>query len=216
MEKSIIRTIEGEDFVFDCRRVIYWPRRKILVAADLHWGKTQFLRNHGIAISDKVFEADLMRLSHIMDDYETDSFLVLGDLIHHEKSLSKGIIDKVAHFRHHNPCEMILVKGNHDRYVTFPESWGIVEEKDFYLDKFRFAHEFDSEILNFQFSGHIHPMLRLRAGFDEIRLPSFVLDEKLCLVPAFSHLTGGQDIKLTAGQEAIVVMEEGVEIFNKK
>ena len=215
MEKSLVKHIQDEEFVFDCRRVIYWPRKKVLLAADLHWGKTQFLRNHGIAISDSVFEADLLRLSQIMDDYETHSLIVLGDLIHHEKSLSKGIIEKVAMFRHHNPCEMVLVKGNHDRYVSFPESWGIVEEKDFYFEKFRFSHEFDPEILDFQFSGHIHPMLRLRAGHDSLRLPSFIVDEKFCLLPAFSHLTGGQDIKLKSGQDAIVVMEEGLEIFSR-
>jgi metallophosphoesterase superfamily enzyme len=140
MDKSLVKLIQDQEFVFDCRRAIYWPKRKILLAADLHWGKTQYLRQHGIAITDKVFESDLIRLSKIMDDYETDTLLILGDLIHHEKSLSKGIIDKVAHFRDHNPCELILVKGNHDRYTKFPPSWGIVEEPDFYIDHFSCYH----------------------------------------------------------------------------
>src|SRR5690606_21516758 len=106
MDQSLIRSIQENDFIFDCRRAIYWPRRKILIAADLHWGKTQYLRKHGVAITDKVFEGDLLRLSRLMDDYETNTLLILGDLIHHEEALSKGIIDKVAHFRHHNHCEL--------------------------------------------------------------------------------------------------------------
>lgn len=215
MDKSILRRIGNDDFIFDCRRAIYWPKRKILLAADLHWGKTQFLRQHGIAISDKVFESDLIRLSQIMDDYETDTLLVLGDLIHHEKSLSKGVIEKVAYFRHHNPCELVLIKGNHDRYTTFPESWGIVEEQDFYLDHFYFTHEYNSKLQHFQFAGHIHPMMRLSAGADQIRLPSYIIDEQFCLLPAFSHLTGGQDVKLRPGQSALVLLEDGIEIFSK-
>jgi DNA ligase-associated metallophosphoesterase len=215
MDKSLVKLIQDQEFVFDCRRAIYWPKRKILLAADLHWGKTQYLRQHGIAITDKVFESDLIRLSKIMDDYETDTLLILGDLIHHEKSLSKGIIDKVAHFRDHNPCELILVKGNHDRYTKFPPSWGIVEEPDFYIDHFYFCHEYNSKKKDFQFAGHIHPMLSLRAVNDFLRLPSYVLNPNFCLLPAFSHLTGGQDIRLKKGEEAIVLMEDGLDVFKK-
>ena len=215
MDTSVSYTIHDEEFIFDCRRAIYWPRYKILLTADLHWGKTQFLRDHGMAISDKVFEQDLLRLSHILEDYDTKTMLVLGDLIHHEKALSKGVIERVVHFRESYPCELLLVKGNHDRYTHFPDSWGIVEEKDFYFKDFYFCHDYDEEVNNFQFSGHIHPMMKLRSGSDLIRLPSFILDEKFCLLPAFSHLTGGQDMKLKKGQSALVLMEDGIEIFNK-
>ncbi len=216
MDKSVELTIGEDRFIFDCRRALYWPRRKVLLTADLHWGKTQYLRSHGVAISDRVFEADLRRLSQVMDDYETDSLLVLGDLIHHEKSLSKGVIEKVAHFREKNPCELVLIKGNHDRYTKFPEAWGIVEESEFTLDEFYFTHEHDSKKKRaFQFSGHLHPMLRLRAGFDELRLPAFILGDGFCYLPAFSHLTGGQDIRLAKNQKAVVLTEEGLEVFEK-
>jgi metallophosphoesterase superfamily enzyme len=150
-----------------------------------------------------------------MDDYETETLLILGDLIHHEKSLSKGIIEKVAWFRHHNPCELILVKGNHDRYTKFPESWGIVEENDFLIHDFYFSHEFVKNKNVYQFSGHVHPMLRLKAGFDVLRLPTFLLSDSFCLLPAFSHLTGGQDIKIEKGQMALVLMDDGMEEFKK-
>jgi DNA ligase-associated metallophosphoesterase len=215
MDKNILKMISDQEFVFDCRRTVYWQRKKILIAADLHWGKTQYLRNHGVAITDQVFEEDLMRLSRIMDDYETEVLLILGDLIHHEKSLSKGIVEKVAWFRHHNPCELVLVKGNHDSYAKFPESWGIVEEKDFYIGNFYFSHEYDAMKPGFQFSGHIHPMLKLSSGFDTLRLPSFILTEEYCLLPAFSHLTGGQDVKLEKGQTALVLVDEGLEEFKR-
>ncbi len=213
MDTSITRVIQGEEFIFDCRRALYWPRRKILVAADLHWGKTQYLRNHGIAISDKVFESDLDRLANLYRDYEISTFLVLGDLIHHERALSKGVIEKVGIFRDTYSSELVLVKGNHDRFTHFPDSWGIVEESDFYIDHFYFSHEHNPKVEDFQFSGHIHPMIRLSAGFDQLRLPGFVLDQKTCLLPAFSYLTGGQDIKIEKGQEAFVLMDDGIESF---
>ena len=213
MDRSLNLTIKDEEFIFDFRRAIYWPSRKILIGTDLHWGKTQFLRQNGIAISDDVFMADLKRLSSLFADYDVSTFLVLGDLLHHERALTKNLIEKVAWFRHEYPCELILVKGNHDRFANFPESWGIVEEASFYLKDFAFHHEMIKKEVKFQFSGHVHPMIRLRAGHDFMRLPSFIVSPKHCLLPAFSYLTGGQDVKLGAGEEAIVVTDESVERF---
>lgn len=215
MDQNLKFSIKDEEFIFDCRRAIYWPRRKILLAADLHWGKTQYLRQHGIAISDNVFEADLLRLSNLLQDYEVDSFVVLGDLIHHEQSLTKSIIHKVAEFRNKSPCELVLIKGNHDRYAVFPESWGIVEENDLKIEKFIFTHDYQPKYKDFQFAGHVHPMIKLRAGYDSLRLPSFMISERSCLLPAFSHLTGGQDIRIEKGQKAIVVMNDGLELFER-
>lgn len=215
MDSSLSLTLEDEEFIFDCRRTIYWPRRKIMLATDLHWGKTDFFQKHGIAIPDQVFEEDLKRLSQVINDYEVKTLVVLGDLIHHEKSLSHGLIERVAYFRENNPCELILIKGNHDRFAHFPESWGIVEEKDILIDQFYLVHEHKPKVKKFQFSGHIHPTMRFRSGSDQVRLPVFMVDERSCLVPAFSHLTGGQDLKLKEKQKAIAIMSDGLMLFEK-
>lgn len=215
MDKSLSLTIQDEEFIFDCRRTIYWPNEKILLATDLHWGKTTFLQQHGIAVPDKIFEEDLKRLSQVLQDYEVRTMVILGDLIHHEKSLGHGLIERVAHFRDQNPCELLLIQGNHDRFAHFPESWGIVEEKDFKLKNFYFTHEIKPKINQFQFSGHIHPMMKFRSGHDVLRLPVFSLREQSCLLPAFSHLTGGQDLKLNPLHKAIAVMPEGLMLFEK-
>ena len=215
MDQSFVTAILGEDFIFDCRRAIYWPRHKILIAADLHWGKTQYLRNHGMAISDRVFSADLQRLGSLYEDYDVRSFLVLGDLIHHEEALTHEVVERVARFRHDFPSELILVKGNHDRYTRFPDTWGIVEEKDFLFEDFYFCHDYNKKVKNFQFSGHIHPVFRFKAGPDLLSLPSFIVDQKFCLLPAFSYLTHGQAVSLKQGQKAVVVSEHGLDVFER-
>lgn len=215
MDQSFVTDIRGEDFIFDCRRAIYWPRQKVLIAADLHWGKTQYLRNHGMAISDKVFEADLSRLGSLYRDYDVRTLLVLGDLIHHEHALSSEVVEIVARFRHDHPSELILVKGNHDRFTRFPETWGIVEEKDFFFQEFYFCHDYNKKVKSFQFAGHVHPIFRFKAGPDLLSLPSFILDEKFCLLPAFSYLTSGQAISLKQGQKAVVVSEHGLDVFDR-
>ncbi|MES2528145.1 MAG: ligase-associated DNA damage response endonuclease PdeM [Bdellovibrionota bacterium] len=215
MDKSKSLLIGEEEFIFDCRRVIYWPRRKILMAADLHWGKTQYLRNHGIAVSDAVLDADLDRLGHVLEDYEVKSFIVLGDLIHHEAALSPAIISKIQNFREKYPVELVLVKGNHDRFTTFPPSWGIVEELSLNVDQFLLVHDRKTREKKYQFCGHVHPMMRLQSSVDSLRLPSFMLLDKACYLPAYSHLTGGKDMKLLKGEKALVLMPDGIELFER-
>jgi DNA ligase-associated metallophosphoesterase len=215
VDKRLSLTIQEDEFIFDCRRAIYWPDRKILLATDLHWGKTAYMQQHGIAISDKVFAADLERLSHALQDYDVQTLIVLGDLIHHEQALSKSVIDRVARFRHANPCELLLIKGNHDRNTKFPDSWGVVDENELVIGNYFFTHELNAKEKRFQFSGHIHPTMRFRSGHDQLRLPTFILSPKSCLLPAFSHFTGGQDMKLTKEQKAIALLEDGLMLFEK-
>lgn len=215
MDKSKGLLIQEEEFIFDCRRVIYWPARKILMAADLHWGKTQFLRNHGIAVSDAVLDADLERLTNAIGDYDVKSFIVLGDLIHHEAALSPAIVDKITRFRERSPVELILVKGNHDRYTKFPSQWGIVEENTLVVDNFLLVHDQKKREKRYQFCGHVHPMMKLTSSHDSLRLPSFMLLEKVCYLPAYSHLTGGKDMKLLKGEKALVLMPDGLELFER-
>jgi DNA ligase-associated metallophosphoesterase len=213
--RSVAFKLADEEFIFDYRRVIYWPKRKMLIAADLHWGKTAYLQKHGIAVSDRVLDNDLFRLTEVLKDYSVESFLVLGDLIHHERSLNRGIIQKIADFRNAQPCELILLKGNHDKFAHFPESWGIIEEHEFYIDRFLFHHEPHLTNEYFQFSGHLHPMFKIKSGVDLIRLPAFIIGSEFCYLPAFSQLTGGQDIRLLEKQKAVVVFDEGLEVFEK-
>lgn len=216
MDQSLGLMIQDNEFIFDYRRAIFWSQHRVLIVADLHWGKDQFLRSHGVAVSDEVMNADLSRLSALLHHYDPRTLLVLGDLIHHEKALTPQVIARIAHFRQSWPCELILIKGNHDRYTDFPMSWGIVEDSEFYFQDFLFSHEYHpKEKESFQFAGHIHPMMRLRAGHDQIRLPSFILRQRSCLLPAFSYLTGGQDMRLQKGERAILVMEEGIEMWER-
>jgi len=215
MDKNKSVLIQDEEFIFDCRRVIYWPRKKILLAADLHWGKTQYLRSHGIAVSDAVLDADLERLGNVFKDYEITTFMVLGDLVHHEAALSPEIIRKIAVFRHSHPLELLLVKGNHDRFTDFPSAWGIIEEKELVIEKFVFVHEQKKREKRYQFCGHIHPMMKLTSSIDSMRLPSFMLLDRLCYLPAYSHLTGGKDMKLLRGEKALVLMPDGLELFER-
>lgn len=213
--KSLNQKINSEEFIFDYRRAIYWPKEKILISTDLHWGKTTYMQKHGIPISDQVFDHDLKRLEALLKDYETSTFLVLGDLVHHEQSLTAPMMEKIAYFRHQQPCELLLIEGNHDRYAVFPESWGILTEKSFAHKDFYFTHDLKKKSPYYQFAGHLHPMLKFYSGHDSMRLPSFILTEKYCLLPAFSYFTGGQEVRLLEGHKGIAVTDEGLELFIK-
>jgi uncharacterized protein len=210
MDQKIIQTINKDKFVFDYRRAIFWPTRHLLIVTDLHWGKATFLQRYGIPVSEEIMDDDLQRLSALLNDYKAKTLLVLGDLIHHERSLTDMVVEKINIFRSANPCELILIKGNHDRYSIFPGSWGIIEEDFLSIDDFYFSHDFCTKTKSFQFFGHTHPTMRFSSGPDQLRLPVFIKGKKHCLLPAFSHLTGGESMKLKKGESAIAVLPDGL------
>lgn len=215
MDQSFRLALRNEEFIFDYRRAVFWPGKKILLATDLHWGKTSFFQRHGIAISDQVLDEDLLRLGQLIQDYKVETLIVLGDLIHHEKSINPWLTQKVLDFRHSHPCELILIKGNHDRYTEFPEAWGIVEENELRIGTFLMTHESQRRERSFQFSGHVHPTLKLRTSHDVLRLPAFIIKENACLLPAFSLLTSGQDVRLLKGEMGIGITENSLEVFRR-
>jgi metallophosphoesterase superfamily enzyme len=58
-------------------------------------------------------------------------------------------------------------------------------------DPFFFTHHPSEEEGCFNFSGHLHPAIRLRGmGRQSLRLPCFFRNEKQMILPAFGEFTG--------------------------
>jgi metallophosphoesterase superfamily enzyme len=61
---------------------IILEKEKALILSDLHIGKTAHFRKNGIALSDQIFENDLQRLSVLIEYFQPEKFIVVGDLLH--------------------------------------------------------------------------------------------------------------------------------------
>lgn len=174
------------------QRALYWKDKATLVVSDLHIGKTAHFRKAGIAIPSAVLDTDLNRLQQLIDYFEVNTILVVGDLFHAENNTD---IDQFQSFvQTHYTIAFELIKGNHDRLKdSFYKAMGIAvfkTHKD--VDGLRFVHdEHNCEADIFCVSGHTHPGVAIRGrGKVFIKLPCFEVSEQRLILPAFSEFTG--------------------------
>jgi uncharacterized protein len=185
--------IAGETIWLLADKALFWPRRQMLLIADLHLGKGDTFRSAGIAVPKGGTEFDLARLSRLLASTAATRLIILGDLLH-------GRADEI-HWRsiwdgwraQHADIHIGAVVGNHDRalaHLALPiEIW----EDGPDLPPFALRHLPQSRPPLHVLCGHVHPVTRI-PGISG-RWPAFVLDEDCTILPAFSAFTGGDEIQ---------------------
>lgn len=191
---------------------VYWERKQTLLVADLHWGKTTVFRSAGIPIPEDLLIEDLRRLALLIQATSAQRVLVLGDLIHARSGLTPDCIAIIAKWRQDLPIRMDVVLGNHDRNLRqIPAIWSIRQLGAMSLEgPFCFRHEPIALSTHHVWAGHVHPMFKLAAGNDRLRLPCFWLRKNMTLLPSFSLFTRGANISLSRGESALLVHDQGI------
>lgn len=199
--------------ILDARRAAYLPASASLLVSDLHWGKSETFRKHGIPIPDALLLSDLARLTALIDEYQPLRLLVLGDLIHGGLGLTEELDQKILAWRSENGIPLTLIAGNHDRKVdAVAERWGIeVIWETLREPPFLFSHHPEVEADYFNWCGHIHPTVKISGFSDSLRLPCFHLTPSGATLPAFSEFTGGFNIK-PAPKDRIFALSDGLVI----
>lgn len=185
-------SIQNEVLTLTNQRALFWGQQKTLVLSDLHIGKTAHFRKAGIPIPSAILDNDLKKLQDLINFFEAEIVLVVGDLFHAENNTD---IDQFQKFLQVNrKVSFELIKGNHDRLKnSFYEFLGISvykTHKD--VAAFRFVHDEQhcGEDI-FCISGHTHPGVLIRGrGKVSIKLPCYELSEYRLILPAFSEFTG--------------------------
>ncbi|WP_370898437.1 ligase-associated DNA damage response endonuclease PdeM [Chryseobacterium gossypii] len=183
-------SVQDEVIVLTNQRAAFWEKEKALILSDLHIGKTAHFRKNGIALANHIMKSDLERLSVLIEYFQPEKFIVVGDLLH---AGDNSDVDVFCHWRNGYPdLKFYLVEGNHDRISEALERKLCLDFKATFLetDEFIFVHDFDRSRSKFQITGHIHPGISLNSPVKSIRLPCFVLSDDQLLLPAFSEFTG--------------------------
>lgn len=204
--------IYNETITLTNQRALVWKREHILVVSDLHIGKTAHFRKAGIAIPTIILHNDLKRLKSLIDHFQIQTVLIVGDLFHAGKNKDIEIFHQwMLQFE---AVKFELIKGNHDRLSnTFYHALNIEiypRYKD--ITPFRFVH--DATRCNsdtFCISGHTHPGAILNGrGKQRIKLPCFEVGENLLVLPAFSEFTGLNTKKSSDSSEWFAFTETSV------
>lgn len=180
-------------------RSLFWEEENTLIVSDLHLGKTGHFRKEGIAVPQKVYTSDLQRLMAALYFYKAERLIVVGDLSH---SIHNKELDLFMKWRHDfSQLHIDLVKGNHD---ILDEQWYKECNLNLHpwqleIGSFCFRHEdkryqkvYANSKALYTFSGHVHPAFRISGkGKQTLKFPCFYYRKDSCVLPAFSHFTGG-------------------------
>lgn len=183
-------TIQNEIFTLTNQRALYWEKEKALIFSDLHIGKTAHFRKNGIALANHIMKNDLERLSILIENFQPEKFIIVGDLLH---AGNNSDVDEFCTWQSQYPdIKFCLVEGNHDRISKTLEKKLCLDSRSASLeiDDIAFVHDFDRSNPKFQITGHIHPGFVINSPVKKIKLPCFAQTSKQLLLPAFSEFTG--------------------------
>jgi DNA ligase-associated metallophosphoesterase len=196
-------------------RAAFLPALDMLVVADVHLGKAQVLRRHGIPVPRGSTGGDLARLDRLIARTGCTRLLVLGDLVHAPGDTQAPWRARLAQWRAHwRDVEMKVVAGNHDRgedlaamgFAPVGDRWryGAIE----------FAHAPATKAdaaTHARVCGHVHPVAVRSDAVGRLRMPVFWVGARQLVLPAFGALTGGFRIQPASGDRLFVA--GGNEVF---
>ena len=185
----------GERLWLLADRALYWPARKALLLADVHIGKAASYRAQHQPVPRGTTAATLQRLDALLASYPSEQLVVLGDFIHARQGRAPATLALLQAWRERHPALQIrLIRGNHDRHAGDPpHSLGIeMLDEPWLLEPFALQHDPVAHPTHPVLCGHVHPVCVLHGkARQRLRLPCFVIDEHVSLLPAFGEFTGG-------------------------
>jgi DNA ligase-associated metallophosphoesterase len=183
----------GQTLRLDGRGGIFWPDEQLLLVSDLHLEKGSFLVQFGSLLPRHDTQDTLLRLQHLIDQYQPRQVVCLGDSFHDQRAWSRfperdrqllwSLVESVN--------EWYWILGNHD--VVLPPDLPGMQATSLERRGIRLVHE-PMENKEPQIIGHYHPKLSVTMGGARINSKAFAQDNQLLVMPAFGTYTGGLDL----------------------
>lgn len=211
-EDAFTLNLNGEQALLLSQRAVYFKDDRVLLLSDLHIGKSSHFRREGLAVPASMYASDLLKLGQLIKQQDPKKVFILGDLFH------IGHIDDVDLFKSwrdvYKYVEMVLVKGNHDRFDAGKSGKLGIEIVDEYVlnGKFLLRHVPGNLLYDglLTISGHIHPAVRIFGkGRQSAMLSCFHLSKQKLVLPAFGEFTGRHIISPDTGDRIFAVVDDG-------
>ncbi|ADJ63775.1 ligase-associated DNA damage response endonuclease PdeM [Herbaspirillum seropedicae] len=194
-------------------RALLWREQAMLILADVHFGKAAAFRAGGIPVPHGTTQANLARIDALVARHGVQRIVFLGDFLHARSGRAPHTLATLAQWRaRHAALELTLVRGNHDSHAGDPppELDMQVVDEPWRLGPLAFCHHPQTVAGAFALVGHLHPVYRLAAAGDALRLPCFVVDGRWAMLPAFGEFTGGYRVTPAPGQRLYLAADDCV------
>jgi DNA ligase-associated metallophosphoesterase len=203
----------GEQLMLLPQKAAFWPRERMLIIADIHFGKAAAFRSWGIPVPRGTTSENLHALDDLIALTGANHVLFLGDFLHARAAHAASTQAAMLAWRRTN-CELILtlVRGNHDKHAGDPaEQLGIdLVDEPYTVGPLSFCHHPDIDAPGYVLAGHVHPVYVLATRYDALRLPCFIAGPQRMILPSFGAFTGGHALRAEPDERVWVSSGEAV------
>lgn len=184
----------GHELVVLPEAALYWPARRALLLADLHFEKASWYARHGQMLPPYDSLATLHAIAALASHWEPREIWCLGDSFHDEAGTgrlpqdAREILGMLA-----GRARWTWITGNHDAAPVLDIGAAICVEAE--VDGLLLRHEADPAEQRPELSGHFHPKFRLTLHGRSLSRRCFIQSSRKIILPAFGALTGGMDAR---------------------
>lgn len=205
--------VAGEQLLLLPQKALFWPRERLLVVADIHFGKAAAFRSLGVPVPRGTTAENLAALDALVDLHGARGIVFLGDFLHAKAAHAPATQRALHAWRERRPdLSLLLVRGNHDRHAGDPAARLRIElvDEPHARGPFAFCHHPELAAGGYVLAGHVHPTFRLTSRFDSLRLPCFLVGPRRMILPSFGAFTGGHPVTPAPGERVYVSSGEAI------
>jgi uncharacterized protein len=187
-------TVAGVTLVADPAGAIYWPEKKLLVAADLHLEKGSAFAARGVLLPPYDTATTLTRLARLAERYAPRIVIALGDSFHDGGGPARmDAASRLALQALQRGRDWIWIAGNHDPDPS--DNIGGRFAGVLAIGPLTFRHEPSPEMRDGEIAGHLHPLARLAQRGRAVSRRCFAGDGRRLVMPAFGAYAGGLNVR---------------------
>jgi hypothetical protein len=173
---------------------LFWPARRALLLADLHFEKASWFASFGQMLPPYDSIATLAAVSALVEHTGAVEVWALGDSFHDARGCER--LPRMARATLTSltaATRWTWITGNHDAGMIDHCGGAIVAEAC--VDGLVLRHEADPADPRPELSGHFHPKLRVTVRGRSVARRCFIATPTKLILPAFGALTGGLDAR---------------------
>jgi len=183
----------GEQLSPDTTGALYWPRRSVLVIADLHFEKGAAFAARGIHLPPYDTPDTLSLIEDAVARFAPETVIALGDSFHRADShigLNTSVVGRIRRLTARQ--SWIWISGNHD--PAPPSGLGGQAAGEICLAPFTFRHEPRAGTCLGEIAGHLHPAAKVAVRGRTMRRRCFAANGARLVMPAMGAYAGGLNV----------------------